>query len=425
MPQSVLRIRSRARRALLASLLAVCSVLGLALSPLLAGGPAVAAALTPAHHGPTKAELKASRALVHTRLSQLARAERRLGRAKASMAHAEQAAELASEAYNAAHIKLVTARQQVVADRKTLAAAQHTFSHAQRQAAGFAVAAYEGGYSNTVDIVSEKGPGEVVQRLGAVQAIAVTQQQVMQKLRAAQVVQATVTEQAQQATAAAQVAASQARDAFGQARKLAAAAQRSFNAVQRERHRVTTLLSEAKSHASALRREHIRAVARAEARARRRAEAAAAAAEPPPSVPTAPPPPPPATSGTVVSAATEARALQYAESQEGKPYQWGAAGPNTYDCSGLTMWAYAHVGVGLLHYTGDQWVEGEHIPLSQLRPGDLVFFAYNTSDPSTIHHVGMYAGNGTMVNAPYTGVDVRIDSINQPGLIGAVRPYQN
>jgi cell wall-associated NlpC family hydrolase len=116
-------------------------------------------------------------------------------------------------------------------------------------------------------------------------------------------------------------------------------------------------------------------------------------------------------------------AANWALSQLGKPYQWGAAGPQTYDCSGLTMVAWAHAGVSLLHYTGYQWDEGPHVPLDQLQRGDLLFYATNNSDPDTIHHVGIYIGNGMMVDAPFTGALVRIDSIYQPGTpIGAVRP---
>jgi cell wall-associated NlpC family hydrolase len=112
-----------------------------------------------------------------------------------------------------------------------------------------------------------------------------------------------------------------------------------------------------------------------------------------------------------------------AESQIGKPYQWGAAGPDSYDCSGLVMWSYAQVGVHVDHWTGDQWNEGAHISLAALRPGDLLFFATDTSDPNTIHHVGMYIGSGEMVEAPYTGANVRISNAFRPDLIGAVRFY--
>ena len=123
------------------------------------------------------------------------------------------------------------------------------------------------------------------------------------------------------------------------------------------------------------------------------------------------------------SAAQGDVAADWALTQLGKPYRWGAAGPGSYDCSGLAMEAWARAGVGLLHWTGYQWVSGPHVPLAGLRRGDLVFYAFDIADPATIHHVGIYLGHGLMVDAPYTGSFVRIDSINAfPGLIGATRP---
>jgi cell wall-associated NlpC family hydrolase len=127
--------------------------------------------------------------------------------------------------------------------------------------------------------------------------------------------------------------------------------------------------------------------------------------------------------GGVATAAQGATAVNWALTQIGKPYQWGGAGPGSYDCSGLAMDAWARAGIQLAHWTGYQWLSGPHVPIGQLRPGDLVFFATNTADPATIHHVGIYVGQGMMVDAPYTGVDVRIDSIYAVGgLIGATRP---
>jgi cell wall-associated NlpC family hydrolase len=117
-----------------------------------------------------------------------------------------------------------------------------------------------------------------------------------------------------------------------------------------------------------------------------------------------------------------ALAVAFARSQLGKPYVWGAAGPSAYDCSGLTMAAYRRAGVWLPRVSRAQWNAGPRVGLGGLAPGDLVFFAYNTADPATIHHVGIYIGGGGMVEAPYSGASVRVASIGRPDYIGAVRP---
>lgn len=116
------------------------------------------------------------------------------------------------------------------------------------------------------------------------------------------------------------------------------------------------------------------------------------------------------------------RAVAYALAQLGKPYVWGGVGPGSFDCSGLTMSAYAHAGVTLPRTSRSQWYAGPHVDLVDLAPGDLLFFADNLSDPSTIHHVGMYAGRGLMVEAPYSGASVRLSSVGRGDFIGAVRP---
>lgn len=109
-----------------------------------------------------------------------------------------------------------------------------------------------------------------------------------------------------------------------------------------------------------------------------------------------------------------AQALKWALTRLGDPYVWAAAGPSEFDCSGLTMWAYAHVGIQLAHFTGDQWQEGVHVPDSEAQPGDLVFL-YN------LDHVGMFIGNGMMVDAPSTGQVVQIQPIPWGSVDGVVR----
>jgi len=111
----------------------------------------------------------------------------------------------------------------------------------------------------------------------------------------------------------------------------------------------------------------------------------------------------------------ETIALRYALEKVGDPYVWAAAGPNAFDCSGLVVWAYAQEGISLPHYTGDLWNIGEHVSENDLQPGDLVFFY------ADISHVGIYIGNGLMVDAPQTGEDVKIQPISNDPYIGAVR----
>ena len=110
-----------------------------------------------------------------------------------------------------------------------------------------------------------------------------------------------------------------------------------------------------------------------------------------------------------------AQALQAALSRVGDPYVWGAAGPDAFDCSGLVVWAFAQVGITLPHYTGDLWNSGVHIPFSDLQPGDLVFFYPDIS------HVGIYLGDGLMVDAPDFGETVRVEHVYWEYAVGAVQ----
>ncbi|MBO0771874.1 MAG: C40 family peptidase, partial [Actinobacteria bacterium] len=110
-----------------------------------------------------------------------------------------------------------------------------------------------------------------------------------------------------------------------------------------------------------------------------------------------------------------AQALRAALSRRGDPYVWGASGPSAFDCSGLVMWAYQQVGISLPHYTGAQFNMGVHVSRDQLQPGDLVFFY------ADIGHVGLYIGNGLMVDAPDFGQVVKVEPVMWDVYVGAVR----
>lgn len=121
--------------------------------------------------------------------------------------------------------------------------------------------------------------------------------------------------------------------------------------------------------------------------------------------------------GPVPSAGGRAAiAVRAALAQIGKPYQWGAAGPDSFDCSGLTMYAWAQAGVSLPHSSAAQYAATPRVSISDLQPGDLLFAG------SPIHHVGMYIGGGQMVEAPYTGASVRVVSSTRSDGVGAGRP---
>lgn len=110
-----------------------------------------------------------------------------------------------------------------------------------------------------------------------------------------------------------------------------------------------------------------------------------------------------------------------AEAQLGKPYQWGATGPNSYDCSGLVQHAYAAAGVALPRVAVDQYFAGTHPDTPDLLPGDLLFWATDTSDATTIHHVAIYLGGGYMLAAPHTGAFVSVQPVYADGYFGATR----
>ena len=110
-----------------------------------------------------------------------------------------------------------------------------------------------------------------------------------------------------------------------------------------------------------------------------------------------------------------AQALTAALSRRGDPYVWGAAGPGEFDCSGLVVWAFAQEGISLPHFTGDLWNSGVHISRADLEPGDLVFFF------ADISHVGIYLGDGLMVDAPDFGEVVRVEPVYWSAFVGAVR----
>ena len=101
-------------------------------------------------------------------------------------------------------------------------------------------------------------------------------------------------------------------------------------------------------------------------------------------------------------------ALRAAESRQGLPYAWGAAGPAAFDCSGLVEWSFAQAGVALPRTAADQARTGPAVPVSQLEPGDLLFYHTDPTAPGYISHVAIYLGQGWMIQAPQPGLRVQV-----------------
>jgi len=122
--------------------------------------------------------------------------------------------------------------------------------------------------------------------------------------------------------------------------------------------------------------------------------------------------------------------IGFAREQLGKPYLFGGTGPDSFDCSGLVMMAYRAAGISIPRTSQQQWAWGPKIPASQVRPGDLVFFAGSDGTPTAPGHVGLVIGKGMMLEAYATGFPIRISaygtSAAAPGdgtVVGFTRPW--
>src|SRR5580658_1405605 len=377
---------------------------------------------------PSQAQINAAENRVRQQQAALGAQQGRLSAASAQLSALQVQAEVLTQRYDQT---LVDEQRAAAAYRVTQARlkyAQQAQDQSQRRLADLAAQEFEsgGGFGPMTSMLGDaSGPQGYLSEVGLGQVLAQDGTDTVADAQADDVVAGAFRKQAHELLVAQQAdlkaagylkVAVQAAVARQQAYVQASQAKRNSLAgqVNSEQRHVAALKS---ARQAALAAEAAAAAARA-ARAAAAAAAAAAAGSPEGSGQA-----PSWGSGSGASASQGDVAANWALTQLGKPYQWGAAGPDTYDCSGLTMEAWAQAGVALLHYTGYQWEEGPHVPLDDLQRGDLLFYATDNSDPATIHHVGIYIGNGMMVDAPYTGAFVRIDSIYQPGIpIGAVDP---
>jgi hypothetical protein len=129
----------------------------------------------------------------------------------------------------------------------------------------------------------------------------------------------------------------------------------------------------------------------------------------------------PQVSGPGLSNVQRASLIAAALSKVGKEYVWGGAGPDVFDCSGLVQWAYRQAGILMPRTAAEQFLTGQHIPLSSAAPGDLLFWTYDPNDPTFVDHVAIYLGGGMMVVAPHTGLNVEVVPVPTDSMAGVVR----
>ena len=372
---------------------------------------------------PSTAQINAAENQVRQHQAALGAAQGKLSAANAMLAKLQTQAEVLTERYDQTRVNEQRAASAYQVTQARLRQAERQQAASRLRLTRLAAQEFEsgGGFDSVTAMLGDAhGPQAYMTQVGMGQVLAQSGTEVLAANQANDAVARVFRTQAHKLLVARQ-AGLRAANALKVAIQAAVAREVTFVTVTRgKRNKLASELASVQARASALKAARQAALAAQAAAAAARAAAAAGAAAggggSSSQVPAW-------AWGSGASATQGDIAANWALTQLGKPYQWGGAGPDTYDCSGLTMVAWAHAGVQLAHWTGYQWESGPHVPLDQLRRGDLLFFATNTSDPNTIHHVGIYIGNGMMVDAPYTGAFVRIDGMYSPGgLIGAVRP---
>jgi cell wall-associated NlpC family hydrolase len=398
---------------------AVRAVLGCGLLVVLSPAAPAGARLEGHPKPPTAAQIKAAENQVRQRQSALGMTQGKLSAGRAELARLQNQAEVLTERYDQVKVNEQRAAPAYTVTQARLQRAERQRAASRDKVAALAAEEFEsgGGFDPVTAMIGDAhGPQAYLRQVGMGQVLAQWGTETLAANQANNAVAAVFRSQAHKLLAAQQADLRAANDLKVAIQSAVSRQQTLIKLTEGRRDRLAGQLAAAQARESSLKAARQAALAVQAAAAAERATAAAGSA---PSGTQAP-------SWAGEAGASSAQgdiAASWALSQRGRPYLWGGAGPDSYDCSGLTMMAWARAGVQLLHYTGYQWEEGPHVPLNELQRGDLLFYATNTSDPGTIHHVAIYIGNGMMVNAPHTGAFVRIDSIYAPGgLIGAVRP---
>ena len=321
-----------------------------------------------------------------------ARAEANAAQAQLNALYAKS--DQAVQAYDKAVSQLHAVRVAIAHNKQLLGVAKRNLAAARARLGDLVVSTYKGGSNTNLDfyVLGAHSFSDLVNRIDFVNRMSQTESDILGQVR-----------RAEQDVARRQAALERQRAVAAKLVKTRAAERRRVMQLVAGQRQLVASLNARVRHLIDARQARMAAIARAKAAAARRAARLASSPtriSPQPPAPGGGGAPPPANS-------IGARAVQIAETQLGVPYVWGGASPSGFDCSGLTMWVYAQLGISLDHYTGSQWNAGPHVPYDQLAPGDLVFF-----EPG-IGHVGIYIGGGSFIHAPHTGDVVRISSLSE------------
>ncbi len=363
---------------------------------------------------PSAATVRAAKAHAQTVATQVGVMQAQLAAAQAKLQALGQAVDAAGEAYNGALYKLAQAQQSAGAAAAAAESAQAQVQAAQVALGRIASAAYRGdGLGLGLGaVLAADSPDSMIEAIGTMSVISNRQDDVVDRLKAAKVVASVLDKRAADALAAVSKAADAAAQAKATVEAKAADQATQVGALNTQVAALSTQLAAARAKSTQLANARAAGLARA---ARRAAELAAQRSHSHSGGGTH-------YGGSLATTAGARKAIAFARAQLGKPYQWAADGPATFDCSGLTMRAWQAGGISLPHWSVAQWQVSTPVSGASARPGDLVFFAYDLNDFTTIHHVALYIGNGLMIEAPYTGADVRISSVDRPDLFGFARP---
>jgi cell wall-associated NlpC family hydrolase len=329
------------------------------------------------------------------------------GAAQAQLQALADKAEILVEKYDAGHDQLSAAQVQLAAEHDAITVAQRTVDTSQLTVDAIASAAYKsGGLENVESVLLAPDPQLALQGADTLARIAAD--------RGRELAQATT---ARNTLVQAQASAAQTLAGVQALQASLTGQQKTIDALIAKQQSALTVAQAADTAATAIASDVSKTeVSRGQTRVALTAPKAAAPVQAAPvkaapvktvAVPT-----------VIVGADTRAAAvLRYAYAQLGKAYRYGASGARTFDCSGLTMKAWAAAGVALSHNAAAQYGSTKHVARGGLQPGDLVYFG------RPIHHVGIYIGGGKFIEAPYTGADVRVSNLsNRHDYAGASRP---